>query len=594
MNHLLRAAAGLLCAACFFTPSVAAAAQVASVIVLPSDFKANPDIAESLKRMGVNHATVYVEWFDVEKHEGTLDFSMYHAQFDKLVRDGLSLNIVLVAWTPRWMLAKHPDAYMQNFSGQATLQPDFMNPVVRQLSARFMREAVAHFSVRYPQKILGYGIGLQEEHEIKYGQTGYQWRDYGPAAQAAFAQETGAKMPVINYNNDIARGVAQPEPLLHAHKKFRESRLKEATCFYAQTIRDRGGMVVNYFGETFTSHDAIYATGVVEQLAECTDIAVIDYNFFDGYRLVPDVDVLPMLANYMASVGYKKILVGAYAERWEERKKTADLIPVIGKTLSKALQQPNVMGYEVGGLQRQVVYGEVGTIDLEKLGALSITPPPAATPSAVPRVRIGLLASTTNFYVWHGERSAGTNPHRDALLESFRVLSEDPGFEVHVIGEKNLQAGDPLLQKLDAILVPHQAALPGTVKAQLSDFWRRGGALIQDMRLGEFDENGKATFDWMHETFGIASIDWRRGNIFRMQDGSLLRLKSSRRYTGYASLTPRPGYRLLATEILDSRRGILLRGERTLVFGAQPQLVNDASQNTWHTLFRQEIRNLVH
>ena len=255
--------------------------------------------------MGVNHATVYVEWFDVEKHEGTLDFSMYHAQFDKLVRDGLSLNIVLVAWTPRWMLAKHPDAYMQNFSGQATLQPDFMNPVVRQLSARFMREAVAHFSVRYPQKILGYGIGLQEEHEIKYGQTGYQWRDYGPAAQAAFAQETGAKMPVINYNNDIARGVAQPEPLLHAHKKFRETRLKEATCFYAQTIRDRGGMVVNYFGETFTSHDAIYATGVVEQLAECTDIAVIDYNFFDGYRLVPDVDVLPMLANYMASVGYK-------------------------------------------------------------------------------------------------------------------------------------------------------------------------------------------------------------------------------------------------------------------------------------------------
>lgn len=592
MNRLLSTAAGLLCAFNFLAVPAVASPQVSSVIVLPPDFQSNPDIAGHLQKLGINHATVYVEWFDVEKRESAPDFSIYHAQFDKLVHDGMSLSIVLVAAPPHWVSTKHPDMFMQNFSGQSTRQPDFMHSGVRSLSARFMAQAVKHFSARYPKKVLGYAIGLQEEHEIKYGQTGYQWRNYSVTAQKAFIQENGNRLPIINYNNEIAQGVPKSEPLLNAHKQFRESALKEATCFYAKVIRDQGGLVINYFGEIFTSHDAIYATGIAEQLIDCTDIAVIDYNFFDGYRLVPDIDVLPMLANYMASVGYRKILVGAYAERWEERKKTAELIPVIAQTLSKALQQSYVIGYEVGGLQRQIIQGEIGTIDLEKLGKLFITPVPLPIATIRP-VRIGLLASTTNFYVWHGERSGGSNPHRDALLESYRVLSQDPNFKVHVIGEKNLQPSDPLLQQLDVILVPHQAALPSEVKSKLSDFWKRGGALIQDMRLGEFDENGKATFDWMHEIFGIASIEWRRSNIFRMEDGSLLRLKPSRRYVGYASLKPRPGYRLLATELLDPQRGILLRGKRTLVFGAQPQLVDDVTQKAWHTLFLEEIRKVA-
>ena len=50
--------------------------------------------------------------------------------------------------------------------------------------------------------------------------------------------------------------------------------------------------------------------------------------------------------------------------------------------------------------------------------------------------------------------------HREALLAAYDLLSAQPGVEVHVIGEKNLREGDPLLQRLDAIMVPHQAALP--------------------------------------------------------------------------------------------------------------------------------------
>jgi beta-galactosidase len=115
------------------------------------------------------------------------------------------------------------------------------------------------------------------------------------------------------------------------------------------------------------------------------------------------------------------------------------------------------------------------------------------------------------------------------------------------------------------------------------------------MRLGEFDENGKPVFDWMHEVFGIEHITWKpRGGIFMTTDGQILRLRSARKlYTGYAAMTPRPGFRLLATDLLDKRQGIMVRGERTLAFGFTPQLVDDATQAMWQQIFVREITNAV-
>lgn len=609
MHFLLRAAAALLCALSF--ASQGATPQVATLIVMPQDLRQNPHILADLQRRGIHHATTYLTWADVEAEPGRFDFSAYDPYFDQLTQGGMSLIVVLDmggrpyfdaagklypgrTTVPAWLHTQAPDGFMKNFSGQAVPQPDFANPTVRELSARFVRNAVAHLQQRYPGKILAYPIGLQEEHEIKYGQTGYQWRDYADAAQAAFRAQTGAPLPVINYTNDIALGTPRAEPLLHAHQQFREARVKDATCFYANAIRSQGGRAMAYFGELFTAHDAIYATGVVEQLADCLDIAVIDYNFYDGWALSPDARVLPMLANYMASVGYRQIMVGAYAEQWERLNQSAALLPVIGRTLSTALAQPHVIGYEIGGLQRQInPEGEKGSIDLDKLQALRVQPPAPAT--AAHKLTIGLLASTTNYYVWHGDRSGGVNVHREALLAAYDLLSAQPGFEVHVIGEKNLREGDPLLQRLDAILVPHQAALPASVKQQLKAFWQKGGTLVQDMRLGEFDENGKPVFDWMHEVFGIETLHWKpRGGIFLTGDGQILRLKPSRKlYTGYAALVPRPGYRLLATDIVNKRQGIMVRGERTLAFGFTPQLVDGATQSLWQRIFVREIANAV-
>lgn len=609
MNFLLFSVTALLCALSFAS-NAAAEPQVSTLIVMPQDLSKNPQIASDLRRRGINHATVYLNWADVEAQPGHFSFSAYEPYFDRLTQSGLSLIVILDmggrayfdsagkhlpgrTTAPEWLYQQEPNGFMKNFSGKFTPQPDFMNPTVRQYSARFVRNAVTHLSKRYPGKITAYSIGLQEEHEIKYGQTGYQWRDYADAAQTAFHKQTGAPLPVINYTNDIAQGLPKTEPLLHTQKQFREARLKDATCFYADAIRGQGGRAISYFGELFTAHDAIYATGVVEQLADCLDIAVIDYNFFDGYRLSADARVLPMLANYMASIGYKQIMVGAYAEQWERMKKTDELLPVIRRTLSSALAQTNVIGYEVGGLQRKLNEHQTGTLDLEKLQSLRVQPPAPMVTSA--KFTIGILASTTNYYVWHGDRSGGVNVHREALLETYNLLSAQPDFEVHIIGEKNLSAADPLLQRLDAIIVPHQAALPASVKQQLTAYWKNNGTLIQDMRLGEFDENGKPVFDWMHEVFGIESVTWKpRGGIFLTGDGQILRLKPSRKlYAGYAAMTARPGYRLVATDILNKRQGIMVRGERTLVFGFTPQLVDGPTQTMWQQIFVRQIADLL-
>lgn len=56
--------------------------------------------------------------------------------------------------------------------------------------------------------------------------------------------------------------------------------------------------------------------------------------------------------------------------------------------------------------------------------------------------------------------------------------------EVHLIGEKNLLNDESLIQSLDAILIPHQAALAHNIKFKLTSFWKNGGALIPGHALG--------------------------------------------------------------------------------------------------------------
>jgi beta-galactosidase len=261
---------------------------------------------------------------------------------------------------------------------------------------------------------------------------GYQWRDYKESTESAFYKKYNNRQPIISYNNDIAAGAPKSEPLLHAQKEFREDRLVEATCAYAKVIQNNGAEAIGYFAETFTSHDAIYGAGVVEKLQKCIDIAVIDFNFYDGYRLISDADILPCSPTTWAHLGTRdhgRRLWGALGSR-----KKRQNLPLIQRSIEQSLLQSQVIGYEIGGFEHQTDGKVLASLELNKINQIAAS----VKTKSQKRLRIGILGSTSNFHVWHGERSAGRNIHHDTLFAAYKILSNQPDMEVHLIGEKNL------------------------------------------------------------------------------------------------------------------------------------------------------------
>lgn len=622
-----------LCLLFLFAPVWAATKPppISTMLLFPWDFAQQPDITKSLRAVGINYVTMAVPWTDAEVSDGVFRFDKFDAQIDKLVRDGFGVILMLDfggrayfedsgalterTVVPAWYVASHLQTLSRDFSGNLTPQIQLTNPTARRYTSRFVENATRHFKQRHGNAILAFAIGLQEEFEIKLGQTGYAWRDYSPESLAAFRKQFNAEMPVINYNNEIGQAHPKIEPLLTSHRKFREAQVIDATCHYAGLIRAHNAKVIAYFGETFTSHDGIYATGAVEDLAKCLDYAVIDFNFYDGWGLTPSPYTLPMLASYLANSGYKQILVGAYGEQWVRRGKTTALLPTIRQTIESSLAIPEVVGYELGGFQVPRSANLSSAVDFDLMRQIKIAPPKAASDKSK-STRIGLFSSKSNFYFWHGERSHGRNIHQDALVEAYTTLSQTPDIAVSVFGEKLLREGaQTLLRQFDAVMVPHQAALPPEVKAQLKAYWEAGGVLIQDLRLGEFSDDGRPTDDWLHAVFGIKSIYWdQRPASFAYQGARRTVDMGGKSYANHAILEAQPGFelaakllptpahgwraklRLLRDWLLrrpvggESNYGLIVRGERSLVFGFWPQLVQGTGEPFWKQAFVSEIK----
>jgi beta-galactosidase len=204
--------------------------------------------------------------------------------------------------------------------------------------------------------------------------------------------------------------------------------------------------------------------------------------------------------------------------------------------------------------------------------------------------RIAILASTSNFYLWHGEHKNNRNIHQDVLYSTYRLLQESGLFDVHVVGEKNLVNFDKEITMSDAVIVPHQVALPDEIRHALSKYWLSGGILIQDMRLGEFDSSGRPRNDWLHEIFGIRQIGWNQGRGEFYYNSTHLQLKPQPNlYTNYAMMVPEKGYQIRAKDIDNPNQGLILRGDRSLVFGFLPQLREGEQRLEWQRIFVDEI-----
>lgn len=599
--------------------------EIRTVVVYPFDM--TDQRLKSLRRQNFNHLSFYVGWSEVEAKKGHFDFTEVDKSLKFIRSHGFKVILLLDAGgsrlidangvidapeepmssvdgksdvgknaVPDW-IRSNPNQFAFDFSGNITRQLGFNSERVLNSAEKFFQTATKHFMTRFPGLVTGFGIGIQEEHEIKFGQTGYQWRDYSPEALAAFRKvmPNVARLPVINYNNQIG-AAPKSEPLLISWVKFREDRIIDVTCRLSRAIKSNAGKTVGYFGEFFTSHDAIYAIGVVDRLAPCIDIAVADFNFSDGYGTVLDPWVIRLMVNHMRNVGYKRILAGVYAERILSpgADKKSDMEP-LAASVALASSERKYDGFELGGLHKPKNERQIAPFSMElsqDFMALTKEYRAANTRCHANGSRIGIYASKDNFYFWHGERTSGKNIHRESLIRLFQLLCESGRYSPEIIGDSNLKGLDG---RFAAVFVPHQAALSDESIGHLGNYVRHGGKLIQDMRLGEFSLAGSNRGGWMSKTFGIRGIEWNQNvGQFWVKKGVALSLDANR-HAGFshAILTPMPEFKLLAPSVRNPSSGIGILGKNTLVFGAMPHLVERGERQHWHAFMLDSIDILL-
>ena len=105
---------------------------------------------------------------------------------------------------------------------------------------------------------------------------------------------------IINYNNSLANGQLVEAPLYVDYQLFREKELVQYLIPVYDLIHNAGYKTFSYFGQVLHPHDGIYAAGVATRLHDYVDVAVIDYNFYDGYGLVLDCALPAMMASIPA------------------------------------------------------------------------------------------------------------------------------------------------------------------------------------------------------------------------------------------------------------------------------------------------------
>lgn len=209
---------------------------------------------------------------------------------------------------------------------------DFTDASIRKYADPFIAQTVDHFSKRYPGKVLGYAIGLQEEHEIKYGQMGYQWRDQQESTQDAFASTT-PNSPSSTTTTTRSRCSQSRAPAARPQRIW-ETRLQEATCAYANVIRSKGAEAIGCFAETCSTTPSTPRVSAKSGFP-CIDIAVIDFTSTRCFRAGGRPRCVAHANNHMGSLRYKKVMVAHTVSGGKLTcALTPELIPIIQQAVS--------------------------------------------------------------------------------------------------------------------------------------------------------------------------------------------------------------------------------------------------------------------
>ena len=560
-----------------------------------------------LKRMGFNTITTTIIWRVVELQPGPFDFTRYQIALDYLQQSGFKFILILdssgrplldlegqVTNTyaiPDWLWQQHPQALSVDFNDLRQYNLDFHDWQHLPFLERFYRTTISYLKKRYVASIRAFVPGIMHELEVKYPQYGYRWQSYSAAAKQEFAAwlaqqgKPASDLPNMAYANNIAYHTAVQQPLFADFMRFREQSLKRYVCSLTDLIRQYELPAAGYFGQSFTSHDAIYALGVIEEVVECFDHITVDYNYYDGWQVKLNPYILPVLINYAYNLGYQHVIAGLYLERFytpENNFLTTNLIAP-QKTLALLAQDPP------DGL-------EIANIKPNHLAPIT----PIRTPElnldakkSEETIKVGIVTSKWTYYLWIGEHSNERNIIEDALLESYRLLSREEGFSVEILGERALLKQD--LSRYDVLYMPHQTTLSDEALLVIREYYANGGRLAQDVQFDSYSLDGSKKSGWQNDVFGIAKIRWRqRDEKFVYQGQRVILPDQTRNYFSSALLQAKLGFRVTMPKFSRLDRGLILRGPRTLAFGFLPQLIEDKDKpEFWQQLFIDSIRKLV-
>lgn len=601
-----------------FQPPARAAAHFVVTDLVAGDLFTFDDthltqLINRLQTAGFNTVTTTIAWSVVEPQAGVFDFSPYIRVFDKLTSHGLNLLVILdssmreildqdirptgAIAVPEWLLKRFPDATAEDFSHQRSDNLDYADRRHLPFLDRFYRTTLAFLRRRYGNRVIAIAPGIMQELELKYAQWGYRWESYTTAAQDGFATwlkahgSPAAKLPVINYSNELGHYRPHIEPLFAPFMRYRENALKDYVCRLSRIIRSYDYPAAGYFGQSMTSHDGIYALGIIEDLTGCLDSITVDYNYFDGWHIELDPYIIPLLVNYAHNLGYPKIMAGLYLEKYYSNNGNFidRYLQTTHKTLRLLTKQNLSKGVEIGNVKLD----DLKKLQSLKLDALKKNQNSNTSAKSNESYRIGIVASKWTFYLWHGEHSFGRNLIEDDLLANYRVLTTQPDFSVDVLGEHALLTRN--LSQYDALILPLQTTLSPAALTAIRRYFGRGGRLVQDVQFDAFDTAGRPLTGWVNDLFGIGGISWHDQTATFIIDHRRLTLpKQNHSYFTYTLLAPRPGHRLLMRLFNNPREGLMLRGDRTLTFGFLPLLINDpGKRHYWQHLYVSALRHLL-
>jgi len=555
-----------------------------------------------IKKSPLNTIATTIAWSVVQKTEEGIDISPYTSKLDALVKAGYCLILLIdtsgrvlrndlavkhvkdldtIPRTsrPDWIDSTIKNSLARDFFDGASQSLEFNNHQASDAVVSFYSKLIPILSKRYGKSIVAFSPCVTSECEVKYTQNGFRWESYSTHAKAAYKtylrenKLMNGDMPVMSYPNQLKNGNPKYEPMYPSLQAFREDSLAKFVCSLTDIIKKNGMRSVGYFGQPFSFVDGIYATGVIEKTPNCFDIAAIDYNFYNGYGVEFKPDIPNFIVKYAIALGYEKVLVGLYMERF--RNNTTGQVSEQGYDLLKrsfenVVLTPDVAGVEVGNLTGR----EFERIHYIRSSLSKYREFPRLDPR---KPIVGLYASIQNSYLWQGEWSNDRQIIQDNLVANYVELVK-AGYSVQILTDRDFLTKSSKLNNSRVIVLPHLTAMPDQARSALINYMKTGGKILADIRVDEYSTDGAVRQDnALRQQLGLTFVSAFQDSSTFQRESEVVVLTKQRQYVNGFLLAPRPGTFVKYRKVGGKGEGLILQGPQSTVFGFMPLLMDGPS-----------------